>query len=293
VVIGEQLTWIWRFIFYPVNLEFVGERLRAHISFGARRAMKTAVIVTSYRWPKALDLVLQSLALQRNQANQIIVADDGSSDSVRKVMRRWGGLLPLRLVWEPDVAFRAARVRNLAISCAKCDHLIFTDGDCLLPPDFVREHQRLIQQNHIVAGGRYLLSSVVTRDLIEAGVISAIDTFDVLKFRKLPLGILRDLKGRAWQRVRTCNMGVMRSDILSVGGFDESFEGWGREDSDMVVRMLNNGMMIRSARFAACVAHLHHDEVSRDGLAENDERFSKILQDRVTIFPRKSCVLSI
>ena len=45
--------------------------------------MKTTIIVTSYRRPKALELVLQSLVRQERQATQVIVADDGSDAIVR------------------------------------------------------------------------------------------------------------------------------------------------------------------------------------------------------------------
>lgn len=253
--------------------------------------MKTTIIVTSYRRPRALELVLRSLALQQCQAKQVIVADDGSDAEVRGIARKWADRLPLDFVWQPDGAFRAARIRNLATMRAKCEHLIFIDGDCLLPPSFIRAHQQLSQANRIVAGGRFLLSPEQTRLRIENAAFQTKETFGALKFRRLPLGPLRDLSARSWRLVRTCNMGVMRGDIMSVGGFDESYKGWGREDSDLVVRMLNQGMRIRSARFAACVAHLHHDEASRDSLSENDERFSKILKDRIAVFPRKSVVL--
>ena len=255
--------------------------------------MNTTIIVTSYRRPKALELVLRSLEFQQIPAKQVIVADDGSDPMVRDVVCKWANRLPLELVWQPDEAFRAARVRNLATMRAKCEHLIFIDGDCLLPSSFIRAHQQLSQANRIVAGGRFLLSEEQTRLRIENAEVQAKETFEAYKFLRLPLGPLRDLGARSWQLVRTCNMGVMSGDILRVGGFDESYEGWGREDSDLVVRMLNQGMRIRSARFAACVAHLHHDEAPRDALTENDERFSEIVQDRTTLFPQKSILLNV
>ena len=255
--------------------------------------MKTTIIVTSYRRPKALELVLQSLVHQERPATQVIIADDGSDAMVREVIRKWADRLPLDFVWQPDGAFRAARIRNLALSRAKCEHVVFIDGDCLLPPSFIRAHQQLIQRNLIVAGGRFLLSPEETRLRIESGAMHSKETFGAFKFRTLPLGPIRDLGARSWQQVRTCNMGVLRGDMLSVGGFDESYEGWGREDSDLVVRMLNKGMRIRSARFAACVAHLHHDEASRDALTTNDARFSQILEDLTTVFPRKSVMLNV
>ena len=49
-----------------------------------------------------------------------------------------------------------------------------------------------------------------------------------------------------------------------VNGFDESFTGWGHEDSDLVVRLFNAGVMRKDGAFATEVFHLWHREAQRD-----------------------------
>ena len=42
--------------------------------------------------------------------------------------------------------------------------------------------------------------------------------FSHWKFRSLPLGVLRDSHPGAWETVRTCNIGLYRADLESIGG---------------------------------------------------------------------------
>ena len=210
--------------------------------------------------------------------SQVIVADDGSTVSTRFVIERYKQQLPIEVVWQPDSDFRAARARNLAILRAKYDYIIFVDGDCLLPPNFIQNHLRLAHRGKIVAGSRALISEQETDRLMQSDKEKSIGyLFASHKFIKLPLGALRDTRQRSWQTVRSCNFGIHQADIVKVKGFDEGYTGWGREDSDFVVRLVQAGVTIRSGRFATCVAHLYHRERSRGQLSCNDARFEQTL----------------
>ena len=240
--------------------------------------MPVSLILTTFNWPEALDLVLQSVAKQKLRPAQVIVTDDGSTVSTRSVIERYTQKLPIELVWQPDSGFRAARARNLAILRAEHDYIIFIDGDCLLPPDFIQSHLKLSSRGKIVAGSRALISKQQTARLMEPRKRKSIEhLFSGQKFSNLPLGALRDSRPHSWQTVRSCNFGVHKADIIKVKGFDEEYTGWGREDSDFIVRLIQAGVTVRSGRFAACVAHLYHRERSRDQLSSNDARFERTL----------------
>jgi len=76
---------------------------------------------------------------------------------------------------------------------------------------------------------------------------------------------------------------VWREDLERVNGLDESYSGWGLEDSDLVIRLLHAGVKHKSARFAAPLFHLWHAENDRSRLAENERRLTALLRsDRVT-----------
>jgi GT2 family glycosyltransferase len=75
--------------------------------------------------------------------------------------------------------------------------------------------------------------------------------------------------------VRTCNLGVWADDFRAVNGFDEVFEGWGYEDSDLAVRLLNHGVRRKEGAFATGVLHLWHRENDRARESENWQRLQR------------------
>ena len=81
----------------------------------------------------------------------------------------------------------------------------------------------------------------------------------------------------AWEGARSCNLAVWRSDLDRVDGFDASFSGWGREDSDLLVRLLHAGVRRKDGRFATGVLHLWHPDADRSGLLENERRLADVI----------------
>ena len=76
-------------------------------------------------------------------------------------------------------------------------------------------------------------------------------------------------------------MAVWRSDFEQVNGFEEKISGWGFEDSDLAIRLINAGVRIKSGRFATAVLHLWHQERPRDRAAENRQRAMAAQRNRV------------
>jgi hypothetical protein len=95
---------------------------------------------------------------------------------------------------------------------------------------------------------------------------------------RLRLGPLRKLQARRWRGARSCNLAVWRRDLERVDGFDASFTGWGREDSDLLIRLLRCGLRRKDGRFATGVIHLWHAQLDRAQLAANDARLDGVLQ---------------
>ena len=252
--------------------------------------MKVSLLITTFNRSDALDLVLQTVAGQTRIPDEVVVCDDGSSVETTILVRQWERKLPIRYAWQPDRGFRAARSRNLGILNSSANYLVWIDGDCLLPPRFLENHLQLARSGYLVAGGRHLLSNNETQKLQE-GVLPVEIAFSHWKFRTLCMGVLRDLHSGIWETVRTCNLGLHRNDLEAIGGFDEAYLGWGREDSDFVVRLIHQGMKVRSGRLAACVAHLQHSERLRDQLSENDARFMSCLNEPTHVHPKSSILV--
>jgi hypothetical protein len=94
---------------------------------------------------------------------------------------------------------------------------------------------------------------------------------------RLPLGPLRRRVQGQWRGARSCNLAVWRTDLEQVDGFDARFRGWGREDSDLAIRLLRAGTRRKDGRFATGVIHLWHSEADRGQVSENDAQLSALL----------------
>ncbi len=60
-------------------------------------------------------------------------------------------------------------------------------------------------------------------------------------------------------------------------GFDADYSGWGKEDSDIIVRLLHAGVTRKDGRFATGVIHLWHAEADRSALPENERKLAQRL----------------
>ena len=67
-------------------------------------------------------------------------------------------------------------------------------------------------------------------------------------------------------------MAIFRKDFERINGFEERICGWGFEDSDLAIRLINAGVRVKSGRFATAVLHLWHQERSRDAAEQNRQR---------------------
>lgn len=254
--------------------------------------MKIAVIVTTYNRPDALKAVLRGYGAQTDRAFDLVVADDGSTASTGELVREFSrsAPFPCRHVWQEDAGFRAAAIRNQAVVSTAADYIVFTDGDCIPPPTFVARHRALAESGWFLAGNRLLLSESFTQRVLASG--EAVEAWSIGRWmqawavrdinRWLPLvnvgdGAWRKRWPRQWEGVKTCNLAVWRDDLVHVNGLDETYTGWGMEDSDLVVRLLRAGVRHKSARFAAPVFHLWHRENDRSRLPENQARLREVL----------------
>lgn len=254
-----------------------------------------SLIVTTYNRPDALDAVLRALSRQADRNFEVIVVDDGSGAETEALVAAWKSrrLLALRHVWQEDRGFRAAEARNKGIEAARGRYCIFLDGDCLPRPDFVAVHRRLAEPGWFVAGNRVLLSQERTEAVLTGGEQPERWGFGeaisqrrhghlnrVTPLLRLPLGGLRKLRSLAWRGARSCNLAVWRSDLIAIDGFDARFNGWGKEDSDLLVRLLNASVRRKDGNFATAVFHLYHPEADRTLLPENERRLEAVIHDR-------------
>lgn len=252
-----------------------------------------SVIVTTYNWPTALKLCLDSLYAQTDRHFEIIVADDGSSPDNLDLAQGYCAASPVTVTYvhHDDRGFRAGTIRNKAVAKSVGEYLLFIDGDCVLLPGFIARHRQLAETGCFVPGNRVLLNQPFTQRVIAEqqplfkcswpafiGLYLKKEINRVSGLIALPLGRLRKLQPKKWQKAMTCNLGIWKTDFLRVNGFDECFEGWGFEDSDLVIRMIHAGVRRKEGRFAVPVLHLWHPHNDKSQQAANYQRLMERVQ---------------
>jgi glycosyltransferase involved in cell wall biosynthesis len=252
-----------------------------------------SVILATYNWPEALGLCLQALEAQTDRNFEIVIADDGSRDETKAVIQAFVATtgIPIRHEWQPDDGFRKSQILNKAIASSQGQYLVFLDGDCLVQPDFIERHRAMSQSEVMVTGSRILLNQSLTQHYCGLGVWSYAEFSRKLwamrlsgqinkilpLWVKLPDSSVRMYADFVWRRIKGCNMAAWREDVLRIGGFDETMQGWGHEDADFVFRLHKAGIGRKSGAWATEVLHLWHPAQSK----ENAEKNAQIVRARI------------
>jgi glycosyltransferase involved in cell wall biosynthesis len=238
--------------------------------------MRTSLIIATYNWPDALRLCLMSVRQQVVLPDEVLIADDGSREETRMLIEDYASdfPVPLRHIWHPDEGFRLAEIRNKGISAAHGDYLIQIDGDLILHPHFIADHLELARPGYFTAGSRVMLSEGQSRQLIEQRSIQLKGSgFNALRSKWLR-HYLRNrykIKGRHLYYVKGANMAFFKSDLLRVNGYNEAFRGWGSEDRELAIRLINAGVKKQSAKMGAIAYHLWHKVASRASELANEQ----------------------
>lgn len=244
-----------------------------------------SVLLATYNWPAALSLCLQALREQTNRNFEIIICDDGSKDETKTLIAEFQKdfPVPIKHLWQEDDGFRKTLILNQGIKSANGEYLVFLDGDCIPQIDFIDQHLKLSEKNHLVTGSRILSSQQLTNNLCSSGYWSHQKLrsnalawgFKGHLNKWLPLFIkLPNFSGRLykkfeWRRIKGCNMACWKSDAEAIDGFDESLLGWGHEDADFIFRLQKNGVIRKSGSWATEVIHLWHKMADKETAEKN------------------------
>ncbi|MDC1105287.1 glycosyltransferase family 2 protein [Prolixibacteraceae bacterium] len=249
-----------------------------------------SLIITTYNWPEALDIVLERVVNQSVMPNEVIVADDGSTEETKELIDLWREQFPVPVIhsWIEDEGFRASMSRNMAIKQSSYSYLIFLDGDILIRRRFVEDHLKAREKGYFLAGSRARLSKELSDRLLSKeirregfftkGVGRRLVFLHCPWYHKFVKGITDHYK-----KVRSCHLSLWRKNIIDVDGFDESFEGWGLEDSDLIVRLMNNGVKRKNLPLIAGCSHIFHSQKENNRLAENEKYLQAAIERKQTM----------
>lgn len=192
---------------------------------------RLSVIVPCHNARATLARALAALDAQDVPAErfEVVVVDDGSTDGSAAVVAAHRGRACVRLVVQPNRGLAAAR--NAGAAAARGEVFLFLDADVLAAPDVVGRHLT----HH--ADGRALLA-VQGRTVPDAATLAT--PFGRVSHR-MPDLTRRRARNLSPLHVIGRHLSITRAGHAAVGGFDESFAGYGFEDVDYALRFCHAG----------------------------------------------------
>jgi len=250
------------------------------------------LLISTYNWPEALELVLLSVQAQTRIPDEIAIADDGSDERTKLLIEKYRTQfnIPIIHIWHEDQGFRKTIVLNMAIAKSTSDYIVEIDGDIIIHKRFIEDHLKFAKKGSFVRASRAYISPRVTKEMLKKKTykISAFSKgvtnfFSVLRAPFLWRFFETNYKNKGDERyeIHGCNMAFWRDDLIKVNGYNELFNGWGPEDKELIARMMNFGVQKRFIKLGALAFHLYHKENSKSCLDKNTQIFKDTIQKKI------------
>lgn len=231
-----------------------------------------SVVIPTYNRADLLRRTLDSLVTQRFPADEleVVVSDDGSSDTTAETARSYVDRLNLRYHFQEDLGFRAGAARNAGARLASAPVLAFLDTGSLANPDYARAHldahaTRCAVMGYTHGANPFGIDATLDQELASLPPAELFDrvTSDKRWFdsREHQFAMVDHDLGRMaapWFLFWSWNISIRAADFWAVGGFDEDFASWGAEDIELGYRLTEHGVPIALCR-AAWTVELPHE----------------------------------
>ena len=243
-----------------------------------------SIIIGTHNDADILEATLAALAVQSFRDFELVLADDGSTQDYAPVLSAWAPRFDrgIQHVTHEKRGFRKTRILNRAIKVSCFESLIVMDMDCLPHRDFVRNHLSYLKPGIVITGRRTHVSPGVVpppAKILEHGLgFGPARLFRLWmqgKARIIEHGFVSPILYESSNlRLHGSNFSVCRSDLVAVNGFNEEFEGWGKEDSELGLRLQFSGARIRNLRNKVVQFHRMHTRLPADN-PRNDAIFER------------------
>lgn len=185
-----------------------------------------SVIIPVYNRPNEVDELLDSLTKQKSTDFEVIIVEDGSSESSLEVVERYkSGTFPIKYLYKENGG--PALARNFGAKESDKEYLIFLDSDAILPEGYFEAITKSLKENPVdLFGGADRSHPIFTplQKAIDYSMTSIITTG----------GIRGNKKSADKFYPRSFNMGIKRLIFNEIGGFSNMRFG---EDVDFSYRV--------------------------------------------------------
>jgi predicted glycosyltransferase involved in capsule biosynthesis len=183
--------------------------------------MLTIVLPYKDRDEQRLNNCLYTLFHQTVQS-KVLLVDYGSSPEFQKIAKKVTAEYAFSYFYIPIENWKKTHANNIGLRKVSTNYVLFSDVDMIYKPNFIETVLKMLERERaIVTCKCFYLSKNETR-----GLRMPIDW-------KTYKPVIDQTSGET--AVGAC-LGVETDWIKNIGGFDEKFSGWGREDVDVLIR---------------------------------------------------------
>ena len=197
-----------------------------------------SVIVPTYNRQAVLQECLDALARQtmRPETFEVIVVDDGSTDSTEQFCRSYQTNYSFQYLRQLNAGAGATRRRG--VQHARGEYLLLINDDTIAATDLLAEHCKAHQNRQDAR--QCVLGDFCFPAAAQQRALTRFLTQSSFFFPQVTLRA-----GEYWEYtyVVTCNLSVRRDAVLAVGSFDARFRV--AEDSDLGLRLSRKGFCVR------------------------------------------------
>jgi len=189
-----------------------------------------SLIIPTFGRPDEVDEFLDSLTRQEYKNFEVIIADGTPKQSLGTVANKYIDKVPFTFLYEEYLPVSDAR--NLGAKKAKGDYFIFLDSDCIIPPQYLNEVDKVLKEKkYDLFGGPDAADENFTpvQKAISYSMTSLFTTGGI-RGKKNHVGVFHP---------RGFNMGIKREAFEKVNGYDVNFKCG--EDIDLSIRILKEG----------------------------------------------------
>lgn len=191
---------------------------------------KYSIVVAIYNRPDEVDELLHSLCKQRVNNFEVIIVEDGSVQDCKDVIAQYKDKLNIHYRFKKNTG--PGDTRNVGVSMASGEFIVFFDSDCIIPDDYFIKVEDAMKHGTFDAWGGPDRASKDFNDLQKA-ISHTMTSF-------ITTGGIRGGKNQLSKfEPRSFNFGIRKSVFIQLGGFHFTIIG---EDIDLSIRMKKAGI---------------------------------------------------
>lgn len=261
-----------------------------------------SVIIPTYNRLDGLKLTLDSLISQKcTHKFEVIVVDDGSTKDTKSLVNMYLGKLNIKYIFQEDKGFRVAAARNLGIKLSVGKYCIFLDTGIIAHPElvetYINEHDKgknlaLIgyvfgfDDKKITSNDESKIRKYVKENILETAFCKVEEArlYDAREELYCVLGDDLTKWPAPFIIFWSGNMSVSRSLLLEVGMFDEYFNSWGGEDTELGLSLQKYGAKFILCKEAKAIHYPHKKEESSYWKTNEDEAISQLIIKKLYMY---------